>query len=482
MIEVSHPEVTATALATCISRELSRRRAQGAAPPDIMTLADNHAAGLVWNQIDTLLQRAEQHAYMGNSVPEFRRFGGLRRRFARLAARCTLFLAKVFTRGQQVYNVSALCAIREIGKAVRDLERMYRDSLTNVERVQKDDLAALRNELAVLRQQQPVQLGVLRQCEAGLRRQETILDQLTKANREYDQRSQKHEEAAQQQESRLSGLAHSVAQMRTTTIIQEARLRSVLEEVRRGLAGAAATERCDALTCEADHDQDAMYVAFEDQFRGTREEIKSRLQVYLPRICEAVHGADVLDLGCGRGEWLELMQQEGIPARGVDLNRVMVDECRRRGFEIHEGDALTYLRSLPDACLGAVSAFHLIEHLPWDVMLTLFDETIRVLKPGGLAICETPNPENLVVGACNFWADPTHRKPLFPLTTQFLVEQRGFVNVEIWRLNQDRYGKVPFQSLPPDHPLAATLNPLIEVASQRFFGAPDFAVIGNKVR
>jgi O-antigen chain-terminating methyltransferase len=187
----------------------------------------------------------------------------------------------------------------------------------------------------------------------------------------------------------------------------------------------------------------------------------------------------ILDLGCGRGEWLELLAEQGWHARGLDSNRVMVEECRQRGLAVSEGDVLAHLRSLPDASLGAVTAFHVLEHLPLEVLLRFLDETARVLRPGGIAIFETPNPENLVVGGCDFYRDPTHQRPLHPDTVQFLVEQRGLVRVEILRLSEHRI-QDPLQLLPWHHSLAAYLNPLIDRAKRHFFGPTDYAVIGRK--
>jgi O-antigen chain-terminating methyltransferase len=190
----------------------------------------------------------------------------------------------------------------------------------------------------------------------------------------------------------------------------------------------------------------------------------------------------VLDVGCGRGEWLELLRDEGLHARGLDLNRALIEQCRQRGFDVTEGDVLSHLRALPDASLGAVTGFHIIEHLPFDVVVKLFDEVVRVLRPGGLALFETPNPENMLVGSCYFYVDPTHRNPLFPPTVQFLAEQRGLVEVEILRLNEGGWFAQPLEPLPDHHPLATKLNPLIELAKARFFAAPDFAVLGRKVK
>ncbi len=211
-----------------------------------------------------------------------------------------------------------------------------------------------------------------------------------------------------------------------------------LEEARKCLRKPTA-EGLEEVLNEERHLFDGLYFALEEHFRGPREEIKERLKVYLPYVREAMEtlgGGLVLDLGCGRGEWLELLREEGFEALGVDLNHLMVEVCREQGLEVVEADVLEYLRQQEAETFSVITAFHLVEHLPLRQMIALFDECLRVLKPGGLVIFETPNPENILVGACYFYMDPTHRNPIPPETLKFLVEERGFTNVEIIRLHK----------------------------------------------
>ena len=279
----------------------------------------------------------------------------------------------------------------------------------------------------------------------------------------------------------LADLRRQIQDHQRSLVDQQRRLALLLEEARKRLPEPLDAEQLATFSGEADHLLDAMYVGFEDDFRGVRAEIKQRLSAYLPLLPTGVGSsfAPAVDLGCGRGEWLELLKDHDLTATGVDLNRVMAESCRERGLAVIEADALTYLREQPEGSLGLITGFHIIEHLPLRTLIALFDEALRVLKPGGMVIFETPNPENLVVGACNFYMDPTHRNPMPPAMTQFLIEARGFVRVEIRRMNQQLLND-PLRLLEPGMPGAAELNPLIQMAKEHYFAAPDYAVVAYK--
>jgi SAM-dependent methyltransferase len=276
-----------------------------------------------------------------------------------------------------------------------------------------------------------------------------------------------------QRDARAAQVDKTLMQLKTHLILQERRVAMLLEEARKRLPAPLNGAQLQAMEDERAHLLDALYVTFEDQFRGTRQDIKGRFAVYLPLLKEAKLGTDrmpIVDLGCGRGEWLELLQEEGMQARGVDRNRILLAECRQRGLEVVESDVLAYLHSLPDACLGAVTGFHLLEHLPFEALIAVLDETVRVLKPGGAAIFETPNPENVLVGSYTFYLDPTHRNPLPGPMLQFLVEARGLCRVEVMKLHPQ-----PEALRVKEHGL--------EVAqrfNEYFYGPQDYAVIGWK--
>jgi O-antigen chain-terminating methyltransferase len=210
------------------------------------------------------------------------------------------------------------------------------------------------------------------------------------------------------------------------------------------------------------------YRAFEDRYRGARETIKDRLRAYQPFIAPLA-GLQMppraLDVGCGRGEWLELLGEQGFAARGVDLDDGMLAACRERGLDVELGDAIECLRRLPDASLALVSAFHLVEHIPFELLQALVAEAQRVLVPGGLLIMETPNAENLVVGATSFYLDPTHLRPLPPQLLAFVTEYGGFPRHKVVRLQEDA-------ALRGDAPIGL-INVLDGVS-------PDYAVVAQK--
>ena len=221
---------------------------------------------------------------------------------------------------------------------------------------------------------------------------------------------------------------------------QQRRLSMLLEEAqKRPLEAISASgNQAEIMLKEKEHIFDALYVAFENRFRGTRDDIKNRLKVYLPyieKVLSTIGNGTVLDIGCGRGEWLELLAERSFVVKGVDLNRMMVQECRERSFDVTEADAVEYLRMQPSDSLSAVTGFHIIEHLPFQIVISLLDESFRALKTGGVIILETPNPENLLVGTCNFYTDPTHKNPYPPESMTFIMEQRGFSRIEVLRMH-----------------------------------------------
>jgi len=210
------------------------------------------------------------------------------------------------------------------------------------------------------------------------------------------------------------------------------------------------------------------YKAFEDKHRGSRELIKSRLRAYLPFVellnKHYPHG-QALDLGCGRGEWLELLAEEtSFDVRGVDLDDGMLALCQQYKLQYKKQDALAALKSLKDDSQTLITGFHLIEHIPFVELQELIQQALRVLKPAGLLILETPNPENIVVGTAEFYMDPTHQQPLPPNLLAFIPDYYGFQQTKIVRLQEDK----------------ALLKAPIALIDVLKGVSPDYAVIAQK--
>jgi O-antigen chain-terminating methyltransferase len=182
----------------------------------------------------------------------------------------------------------------------------------------------------------------------------------------------------------------------------------------------------------------AIYPAFQDRFRGPEAEIATKLSVYLPDVDRLVGTGGVVDVGPGRGEWLTMLAGRGVPAHGVDIHQGLVDVCRAKGLRVVLAHAPAHLSSLVPGSIDMVTAFHVIEHLGVEELIELIQASARALRPGGCLLVETPNPTNLIMGACDFYNDPTHRSPLPPDLTAFLVSVHGFGDIEVRHLNPTR--------------------------------------------
>jgi O-antigen chain-terminating methyltransferase len=260
---------------------------------------------------------------------------------------------------------------------------------------------------------------------------------------------------------------------RQDLLIQQQRLNLLLSDLREKLGhGEMSVEQQQALATHASEKLDTFYLAFENECRGSEAEIREQLSVYLPYIegCHALcEDKPLLDIGSGRGEWLALLRDTQVPALGVDISQVLADHCARQSLEVTVADALDYLREREDGSLGAITSFHVIEHLPFEALYTLVEQAHRVLVPGGVLIFETPNPENILVGSHTFYHDPTHRNPITPTLIDFLLRHLGFVDTSILRLH-------PY----PEEAQVQGMDPLTDRVNGAFCGPQDFAVVAAK--
>ncbi len=230
------------------------------------------------------------------------------------------------------------------------------------------------------------------------------------------------------------------------------------------------------------------YICFEDVFRGASEEIVKRQRAYLPYFEGA---SDVLDVGCGRGEFLALLRDDGIAARGVDTNAEAVERCRERGLDAVRGDALGHLRTLADESLGGLFSAQVVEHLEADYLMRMLADAHRALRPGSRVVLETINPASWTAFFSAYLRDVTHRHPLHPDTLAYLLRASGFVGVSIvYRSPVPDAAKLRRAEVDPA--LAATptgktvaaladaLNQHAELLNGLIFAEQDYAAIARR--
>lgn len=314
-----------------------------------------------------------------------------------------------------------------------------------------------------------------------------------------DATAKRHESAAtrlsrveRRLEVRSAELEGRQADLQTSLAMSQLALTAVRRELERGLPGRAAApdssspplSPAPAVADEAFADRlDAYkYVGFEDQFRGSQAVIRERLESYLPFFDGS---ADVLDVGCGRGEFLDLLASRGIRARGIDLNPEMVEVCRRRGHDVTHADAAGYLQGLEDASLGGIFAAQVVEHLQPAYLLRVLDLASRKLKPGGTMVLETLNPACWVAFFESYIRDITHVWPLHPETLKFLVLASGFTSATLEYRSPVPAGDrlqsmvIPEGADPALTGAAETFNTNVDKLNQRLFTYLDYAVVGR---
>lgn len=233
----------------------------------------------------------------------------------------------------------------------------------------------------------------------------------------------------------------------------------------------------DTLAVDVDANAARLYADLEDAFRGSRADVRDLLEPYLTDVTAVSSPAPVLDIGCGRGEWLEILRDHEIPAYGFDLNALTVAECSERGLDARRGDGIAHIGDLGEGSLAAVTGFHVAEHLPFAELIALIEAASVALVGGGVLILETPNCTNLIVGASAFHLDPTHIRPLHPQLLEFLCRRSGFDDVDVRYLHPrkttslDEAASAQAGALPPG---------MLEELNWALYGPMDYAVVATK--
>jgi O-antigen chain-terminating methyltransferase len=218
------------------------------------------------------------------------------------------------------------------------------------------------------------------------------------------------------------------------------------------------------------------YFSLEMRIRGPRDDVRERQQIYVEPFRDA---APVLDVGAGRGEFLELLRDAGIEARGIELDEELVEYGRSQGLTVDHADAVGHLEGLEDGSLGGIFAAQLVEHLPPAALMRFLSAAAAKLRPGGLLIAETINPLTLVA-LKHYFADPTHAQPLVPQTLEVLARQAGFRKTELRFLNEpsdrERLREVELPDRPEFDDARKALEANVLLLNSVVFGPQDYAL------
>src|SRR5262245_11730038 len=336
----------------------------------------------------------------------------------------------------------------------------------------------------LLRPQETFNATLVQYVNTSVRPLEVAIDDVRRFHEALSARERRVEAAmaamrAEHEELRMSV---GVLQQATHTLSKEiARRAASVAPVEATTAGAQ-TSPAVPRASDASRGVDALshkYVGFEDAFRGSPDTIRARLVDYMPIFAGT---ADVLDIGCGRGEFLGLLREQGVSGRGIDLNDAMVDVCRDQGLEATKADALSYLQRLPDHSLGGLFAAQVVEHLEPAYLTHLLEAAFDKLRPGSPIVLETINPACWFAFFESYIRDITHVRPLHPDTLKFLLLASGFNQIDV------RY-RAPYPEHEKLQPIAKhdalgdsieTLNANVKKLNQLLFTYLDYAAVARR--
>lgn len=427
-----------------LAMETMAARALGDSPPQPTALGDSPRQ-------PTALEQAAEHAGLG--LP-------LRRTRFMLGKRLFLRMSRIFLNRQIAFNEAVYQLVRDLSASTQRLSA----ELEMLRAFSSDALNGVKEINDFLPRQLDLVEARLNASAAAL----TSLDAALAEQRSHVRSTESRVAALEQGSGVSSAPAGSVGQSTGSDDLRVGGQRSLLQLTLR--SGANEGEALDL---------GPFYAAFEDVFRGSEEVIRERQSVYMADLLAnpVVARFGVLDVGCGRGEFLTLMREHGIRCRGIDLSPEFVEHNRNAGNTADVGEAVEHLRRTPKGSLGAVTALHIIEHLEHEHAIALLDAAHAALHPGGVLIIETPNPTNLVVGGGQFYLDPTHKRPVHPEYLAFAVGERGFESVEVrWLhpMNDLRF------VIPAEDPVAESVRAIVQQLNDRLFGANDYAVLGRR--
>jgi O-antigen chain-terminating methyltransferase len=401
---------------------------------------------------------------------------------ARVRTHAWAMVAPLFER-QQTFNAAVVDHVNRNARAHQDTARAMAEILSVI----RDELSSLldfETRLILYAQQVTPYVDTKDRSVAALPHG------LAAAISGLGDEMQKRWESMAARERRYEALVNDVRS--TLSVVQRAVQTMKRELERRGPVVAGPADAAVAPPSASGSLDSYKYVGFEDAFRGSQVEIRQRLAAYLPLFTGA---SDVLDIGCGRGEFLDLLREQGVSAHGVDLNNEMAALCRERGLQAVAGDALQYLEAQPDGSLGGLFAAQVVEHLEPGYLMRLLETAYHKLRPGSKIVLETINPACWYAFFSSYIRDITHVRPLHPDTLQYLVVASGFQRVEIQYSapfpDESKLQPIPVRPRSAGagegeaqgslEGVTAVFNDNVEKLNDLLFTYLDFAAIGERV-
>jgi O-antigen chain-terminating methyltransferase len=242
-------------------------------------------------------------------------------------------------------------------------------------------------------------------------------------------------------------------------------LRLIRQRAVSATAGAAAPVSAMPSADSSESTPNFDYGRFAERFRGSEEYVRKGVEFYLPFFAGC---QNVLDIGCGRGEFLELMHENGVPAKGIELSEESVRLCTEKGLDVEVADLFAYLASQPEQEFDGIFSSQVVEHLDPRTLPDMISLCASRLRRGGVLAIETPNPECLAIFATHFFLDPTHTRPVPHPLMAFYMEEAGLGQIEVHKLSPAIDTMPELASLPEDF-------------RNKFFGGLDYAIIGRRL-
>lgn len=217
------------------------------------------------------------------------------------------------------------------------------------------------------------------------------------------------------------------------------------------------------------------YSDFEQRFRGDENRVKEKLKKYLPIFSHSDH---ILDIGCGRGEFVRLLQEQGKQVEGIDISESMLRIAMEKGLPCSKCEALDYLRQQPEGSRGGIFSAQVIEHMESDYLRDLVIEAFRVLQDNSPIVLETVNPLSIFALSNIYFLDVTHRRPLHPEFMRYLLESTGFSDVNI--IYSEELKEEQLEGISPENRLAREFNTNVDKLNKLLYASPVYAVTGTK--